>query len=142
MLAVLAAKLLWCGFPLLLPVTPVDMIVVRYDVRKILAGDPAPCVQLSVHPISSEGVLFLQPLLECRDATIREGIRAMLAERHEQAEQAAQRRQQEGWTSYQIADQLLLDQLRAASGQWTQYADRTKREETLKRFHAYAYQWY
>jgi len=126
----------------LLAVTPVDMIVVSYDVRRILSGDPAPCVQISVHPISSEGVLLLPPLLECRDATIREGIRAMLAQRHEQAERSALLRQQQGWTSYQIADQLLLDRLRAASGEWAEYTDRSKREEMLKRFHAYAYQWY
>lgn len=126
----------------LLAVTPVDMIVVSYDVRRILAGDPAPCVQISVHPIRSEGVLLLQPLLACRDETIREGIRAMLAQRHEQAEPSALLRQEQGWTSYQIADQLLLDHLRAANDQWAKYSDRAKREEMLKRFHAYAYQWY
>ncbi len=126
----------------LLAVTPADVIVVRYNVRRILSGDPAPSVQISVHPISSEGVLFLQPLLDCRDAAIREGIRAMLAERMEQAEQLAARRQLQGWTSYQIADRLLLEQLRAASGNWAEYAPRDKREETLKRFHDYAYQWY
>ena len=126
----------------LLAVTPVDMIVVSYDVRRILSGDPAPCVQISVHPISSEGVLLLPPLLECRDETIREGIRAMPAVRHEQAERSALLRQQQGWTSYQIADQLLLGRLRSASGQWAEYTDRNKREEMLKRFHAYAYQWY
>lgn len=126
----------------LLAVTPVDMIVVSYDVGRIVSGDPAPCVQLSVHPIRAEGVLLLQPLTECRDATIREGIRAMLAQRHEDAEYSALLRQKQGWTTYQIADQLLLEQLRAASGQWAEYADRTKRREALKRFHAYAYQWY
>jgi len=126
----------------LLAVTPVDMIVVRYDVRRILSGDPAPCVQLSVHPIRSEGVLLLLPLTECRNTTIREGIRAMLAQRHEEAEHSALLRQQQGWTTYQIADQLLLDQLRAASGRWAEYADRTKRRDALQQFHAYAYQWY
>lgn len=126
----------------LLAVTPVDMIVVSYDVRRILSGDPAPCVQLRVHPIRSEGVLLLLPLTECRNTTIREGIRAMIAQRHEEAEHSTLLRQQQGWTTYQIADPLLLDQLRAASGRWAQYADRVKRDEALKRFHAYAYQWY
>lgn len=126
----------------LLAVTPLDMIVVSYDVHRILSGDPAPSVQLSVHPICSEGVLFLQPLLECRDPIIREGIRAMLAQRHEEAEQSARRRRQQGWTSHQIADQLLLVQLRAASGQWAPYADYGKRREALQRFHRYVYQWY
>ena len=60
---------------------PVDAMVHRYNVSRILAGDPAPSVQLSVHPITSDGYLVLEPLLECDDETIREGIRAILAEK-------------------------------------------------------------
>ena len=126
----------------LFAVTPIDMIVVNYNVRRVLSGDPAPSVQISVHPISSEGVLLLQPLLSCDDKTIREGVRAMLAQRQEDAEELAQRRQQQGWTSFQIADEVLLQELRAASSRWAEYIDRGKRDSALKRFHDYAYQWY
>jgi hypothetical protein len=70
----------------LLALWPTDMIVHYYNVRRILTGDPAPSVQISVHPINSEGVLQLLPLVECDDAIIRDGVRAMLADRHDQAE--------------------------------------------------------
>ena len=121
---------------------PVDTVVHRYNVRRILSGDPAPSVQISVHPISSEGVLELLPLVECEDETIREGIRAMLAQRHEEAEALARRRGRQGWTSYQIADRIVLEGLRDGSGNWAEYKDRQERQAALKRFHRYAYDWY
>jgi hypothetical protein len=126
----------------LLAVTPVDAIVVGYNVRRILSGDPAPSVQISVHPISSEGLLLLPPLLDCRDATIREGIRALLAQRHEQAEQQARRRRRLGWTAHQIADERLLQQLRNEREHWSDYEQAEARAAALQNFHEYAYQWY
>ena len=123
-------------------ITPVDMITVRYNVQRILSGDPAPSVQISVHPISSEGVPLLLPLLECDDPVIREGIHAMLADRLEQAESAAIRREQLGWTAYQIADEVLLERLRPAKPLWARYEDRGERAASLATFHEYAYQWY
>ena len=122
--------------------TPVDSLVVGYNVQRILAGDPAPSVQISVHPIGSEGVLLLRPLLECRDSLIREGVRALLAQRQQEAEAAATRKQQLGWTTYQVADQLVWRGLRASSSEWSPYADRRSRDQALDRFHKYAYQWY
>ena len=69
--------------------TPVDTIVTSYNVGRILAGDPAPSVQISDHPISAEGILLLEPLADAKNPKvpdeIREGVRAMLAERRDQA---------------------------------------------------------
>ena len=45
----------------LFALTPVDTLVHTYNVRQILAGDLAPSVQISVHPISAEGYLVLGP---------------------------------------------------------------------------------
>jgi hypothetical protein len=130
-------------FIYLYAVTPVDVLVMKYNVRRILNGDPAPCVQISVHPISAEGVLLLPPLLESNDAMIRQGIRAMLAERHENAEADSQRRREEGWTAFQIADDWLLSDLRDAARHWTEYtADHEGRKTALGEFHKYAYQWF
>ena len=126
----------------LFAVTPVDALVHTYNVRRILAGDPAPSVQISVHPIDSEGILVLHPLLQCDDPIIREGIRAMLARHAEQAEALAQERQEQGWTAFQLADQFLLEQLRGLGSEWEEYADPAKRTAALARFHEYAYQWY
>jgi hypothetical protein len=123
-------------------ITPVDVLAMRYNVQRILDGDPAPCVQISVHPISSEGYLLLQPLLDSNDPTIREGIKAMLAQRLDQAEEQSERRRRDGWTAHQIADELLFEQLRAASNRWSEYSDRGKRDAQLKEFHKYAYQWF
>lgn len=122
---------------------PVDTIVTRYNVGCILAGDPAPAVQISVHPISSEGVLLLEPLLGSDNEMIREGIRAMLAARHAEAESLAASRQTQGWTTYQIADDMVLQSLRSGSDNWAEYAaDRSRQDAALRRFHDYAYQWY
>ena len=67
---------------------PVDVLVVRYNARRILAGDSAPSVQISVHPISAEGLLHLPPLLDCEDDIVREGVTAYLADALDQAEAA------------------------------------------------------
>jgi len=126
----------------LFALTPVDAIVVEYNVRRILAGDPAPSVQISVQTIGPEGVLLLVPLLECDDATIREGVRAFLAQRDDEAEAAAVRRELLGWTSHQIADVLVLERMRVNRNLWADYHERGRRDTALERFHAYAYQWY
>lgn len=126
----------------LFALTPVDAIVTEYNVRRILAGDPAPSVQISVHPISAEGVLLLTPLLHCDDAIIRAGIAAMLAQRDDEAEALAARRLSEGWTSFQWADLLVARRFRADRASWAAYRDPARRQVALAQFHDYAYQWY
>lgn len=126
----------------LFAITPVDAIWVDYDVRRILAGDPAPAVQISYHPITAEGILLLRPLLDCEDVLIREGVAAMLAQEEEAAEQLATRCQNQGWTSYQWAEQRLLEQLRLTRGRWARYADLGERGAARQRFQTYAYRWY
>jgi hypothetical protein len=126
----------------LFAITPVDGIVYSYNVRRVLAGDLAPSVQISVHPIDAEGYLMLQPLVACRDEIIREGIRALLAERAGEYESPARLRRKQEWAELQVAERLLLDRLRAARGDWAMYLDAEKREAALYRFHSYVYQWY
>jgi hypothetical protein len=126
----------------LLAMTPLDAIVVRYNVRRILAGDPAPSVQISVHPINAEGILRLTPLLESDDEVIREGVRALLAEYHLEAEANETRRQSLNWTAYQAADHIALEGLRRKSDLWERYRRADDRLSALERFHKYAYQWY
>jgi hypothetical protein len=140
----LVRRQLWAlGFAIyLFALMPVDMICVRYNVRRILAGDPAPAVQISVHPINSEGVLELLPLLDVPDAAIREGVGAMLAQRQMDAEQLAHQQRELGWTAFQLSDRRALKGLRGAAERWSGFSDRQRRAEALERFHAYAYQWY
>jgi len=89
-----------------------------------------------------EGIAVLVPLTRSENEIIREGAPAMLAQRLEQAEARARQRQQQGWTTYQFSDRLVLDRLRAASESWAEFKDPQRREDALQRFHEYAYQWY
>ncbi|HIM31009.1 MAG TPA: DUF4173 domain-containing protein [Planctomycetes bacterium] len=122
--------------------TPLDTIVVRYNVHRILDGDLAPSVQISVHPINSEGVALLRPLLNCSNKTISEGIAAMLADREEHAIDRAIVQQRDGWTAYQIADTWLLNELKSHRSEWARFRDPIAREKALDAFQKYVYQWY
>jgi len=126
----------------LLALTPSDAIVVSYNVSRILNGDPAPSVQINVHPINSEGVLLLRPLLECDDEIIREGVAAMLYVRAGEAQATVSQQRARGWTAYQLSDALVNDELNADEARWSRYANEQQRAAALKRFRDYAYQWY
>jgi hypothetical protein len=127
---------------ILYAILPVDLLVHTYNVRRILQGDLAPSVQISEHPLDSGGVLALSPLMQCDDELIREGIKALLAERALQVEEAERVRALQNWTSFQLSDRLLLVQMRELIGVWSAYADPAKRQAALARYRAYAYQWY
>ena len=123
-------------------VLPVDAFVNQYNVGRILAGDPAPSVQISEHPTSAEGLLCLSPLLNCSDEIIRDGIRALLDQKLDEAEVKAVEQQTLGWTAVQGADQRLLAHLRPRPGDPVKPTDLTQRATALERFRKYAYQWY
>jgi hypothetical protein len=126
----------------LFALTPVDWIVHSYNVRRILAGDLAPAVQISVHPISAEGYLVLGPLADCDDRIIRDGMRAMLAQRFAQAQRTLRERSELGWTSRQISEESLQSRLASQRNQWQDMNDLAARRAALARFRHYAYQWY
>ena len=122
--------------------TPIDAIVYTYNVHRIVAGDLAPSVQISVHPIDSEGILVLQPLTQSDNEIIREGVRAILAERAIGLERASQQPDWQHWTAFQLADRVLAAKLEAIRADWEPYADASKRTAAVSRFDAYVYQWY
>jgi hypothetical protein len=126
----------------LLAIAPVDAIVHWYNVREILAGALAPSVQLSVQPIGWEGILVLHPLVRCENEIIREGVQALLAQQSADAEKRAQDRAEKPWTSFQLADQTLLEQLRSVQADWAPFARPAQRTAAWKRFRDYVYQWY
>lgn len=122
--------------------TPVDTLVHTYNVRQVLAGHLAPAVQISEHPVDTQGILVLHPLVHCNDEFIREGIRALLATRALEAQALAKKRETQGWTTFQLADRLLLQKLQAVRADWEMYRDTDKQREAWNRFRDYAYQWY
>jgi len=139
----LVRRQLWALFLFvyLYAVLPVDALVMRYNVQRILDGDPAPGVQISVHPIDPDGLLQLVPLLESDNEIVREGVRALLSEQHAESRRRERKRDSEGWTAFQSADRELgvrLEELKPR----LRFADRAQRDAAWKRFRDYAYQWY
>ena len=128
--------------------TPVDMLVMRYNVARILAGDSAPSVQISAHPIDAEGLRELRPLMECRDEIVREGIKALLARRESEMAAEDQRtgKVYSAWeqlTAVQLANEALLHELNDDRDRFKPYGgDLTARQNAWDRFQKYAYQWY
>lgn len=66
----------------------------------------------------------------------------MLADRAEQLEADLAKRERQGWTTYQVADQLLHEKLAGMKAELQPYRDPSKRAAALATFHEYAYQWY
>ncbi|MBN2021803.1 MAG: DUF4173 domain-containing protein [Pirellulales bacterium] len=123
-------------------ILPVDPIVVNYNVGRILAGDLKPSVQITEHPITADGVVYLTPLLDCPDEKIREGVRALLSIRQEEAEQTVERSASLGWTAFQLSDRWALNHLRAGGAEWNTFPTPEARREAYDAFKAYAYRWY
>jgi hypothetical protein len=138
----LLQRQLWAlGFAIYLyALTPLDYVSLRYNVARVLAGDAAPSVQITEHPISSEGLLALFPLLEARDPVIKRGIAALIDERRDDFENQAPRSHH--WTAYQLAERLFLDRARLESASIPRFADNRARRAAWTQFKQYAYQWY
>jgi len=126
----------------LFALTPIDTLAVSYNVRRVLSGDTAASMQIGVQPFDMEGILALPPLLESQDTVIREGVKALLAQRWDQLQTRRERCRRLGWTSRQLVDQLALKRLGRLQHHWRDYRDPVAQEQALERFYAYAYQWY
>lgn len=135
----------------LFALTPVDYLVHRYNVQQILAGDLAPSVQMTEHPVNTEGFLVLESLIDCEDPIIREGVRAMLVERGIKREYggpgsystSTPNPAEQSWTSFQLAERCLTDRLRERQAELEPYQrDAELRAEAIREFRKYAYQWY
>ena len=89
------------------------------------------------------GYLTLPELLDCQDATIRDGVGAMLSRRMtELQEQAQSSPETTHWTAWQGADASLISRLESTRSRWDKYGDVASRNNAIERFRQYAYQWY
>ncbi|MDR0609926.1 MAG: DUF4173 domain-containing protein [Planctomycetaceae bacterium] len=130
-------------------VLPVDWLIHRYNVARILNGDYAPAVQISVHPCSNEGYLTFLPLaINCQDEIIRNGIRSLLFQKLVELEQLRQLQLPDkysgkySWTKYQIADEILFRQLDVHRNILKTTVPENDVHQSIQRFKNYVYQWY
>jgi uncharacterized protein DUF4153 len=121
-------------------ITPLDYLAMRYNVARIVAGDSAPSVQISEHPITSEGLIALLPLFNAPDSLVKNGVAALLVERQSELEQ--QRDSADHWTAYQMADRFFLKQMDRLPPSTVRFANEASRSGAWRQFKTYAYQWY
>ncbi|MEE3373464.1 MAG: DUF4153 domain-containing protein [Planctomycetota bacterium] len=122
---------------------PIDWFSTSYNVRRILSGDLAPAVQLSVHPLNPEGISQITPLTEHPNPIIAAGVRALLANAYSRYEPPGGQSPADNWSDYQLAHQWLLGHLQAHRERWqTHYRDETRRQADQQRFVDFVYQWY
>jgi hypothetical protein len=121
---------------------PVDTLVHRFNVRRILDGHPEPCVQISEHPIDADALPALIPLLNCPDRDIAEGIRAILADRLTELRKELPAIERRHWTSRQFGLEHAERELTAIEPQLG--LDRSSEELVHARtaFHHYAMKWW
>jgi len=128
-------------------ITPVDWLVHSWNTWQIMSNHPAASVQITEHEVDSQGILALCPLADAPDPIIRDGIRALLAERagrlkQERNGRTDNRQHSTEWTAYQHVDHALRTRLEELQPKWSQYQDKGRRDAAGVRFRTYAYRWY
>ena len=122
-------------------VVPVDILVHRYNVQRIIAGSPAPSVQISEHPISDDAIPQLLPLLDCENETIRNGIQARLRIQLQRIKLKSHQRP-EHWTGLQFGKQRAWLALELAESRLNMTATDKQTDAALSTFRDYAMQWW
>jgi hypothetical protein len=122
---------------------PADYVAQRYNVSCIQSGYLHPSVMIAVKPISDEGFFPLLKLTNAEDPIIREGTKALLAQRHENLRRGeSQAKPLRHWTEFQGSSNRLTEALKDQQSSWQKYKDRALRDKTIKRFKDHAMQWY
>ena len=119
---------------------PVDILVHRYNVKRILAGSPAPCVQISEHPISIDAIPQLLPLIDCKYPAIVDGVQAILRSQLQRLESIDHKSQH--WTAHQFGTDRAWQELKNAESRLNVSAPESKTQVDLEKFHEFAMQWW
>ncbi len=120
-------------------VFPVDYIAHRYNVATVASGYRHPSVMIAVKPIDDEGVLPLMKLTDFEDPIIRDGVRALLAQRQHEIEAA----RPQHWSEFQGSRAVLKERLLENQSRWAEFrTDAGARAQALARFRDYAMRWY
>ncbi|MEO1525288.1 MAG: DUF4153 domain-containing protein [Planctomycetota bacterium] len=121
---------------------PVDFVAHQYNASRIKAGYLHPSVMIAVKPMDDLGYLTILDLVDCEDVTIREGVRAMIAERQVMIEAETQNRPWH-WTRFQAETDRLYEKMSERETTWARYrANPALREAIRSRFERYAMRWY
>jgi hypothetical protein len=121
---------------------PVDLLVHRFNVHRILDGHPEPSVQISEHPIDRDAMPALIPLLNCPDKEIQEGVRASLARALKQLRGDFSDVSKQHWTTRQFGLEQSERELSNVEQQLGLTRSDEELTEALTRFHDYTIKWW
>ncbi len=121
---------------------PVDWFVHRFNVARILSGHPEPSVQISEHPMEDAVLPVLIPLLDCDDATIREGVQALLHLRLQQLKSDQMSESTQHWTAWQFGTDQAVRKLQTAESRTSRTPSDTDFNDARSRFREYSMQWW
>ena len=119
---------------------PVDILVHRYNVKRIMAGSPEPCVQISEHPISIDAIPQLIPLLDCEYPIIVDGVQATLRSQLQRLESIDHKSQH--WTGYQFGTQHAFRALKNAESRLNMSASDSKTLSDVEKYREFAMKWW
>ena len=121
---------------------PVDYVAHTYNTSRVTAGYLHPSVMIAVKPMDDMGYLAAMGLTDCEDAIIREGVRAMMAERQLGIEAETDERPWH-WTRFQAATDELYESMAEREATWANYRVNARlRQARIEQFRGYAMQWY
>lgn len=121
---------------------PVDYVAHTYNTSRVTAGYLHPSVMIAVKPMDDMGYLAALGLVECDDAIIRDGVRAMMAERQLGIEAETEERPWH-WTRFQAATDELYESMAKREAAWADYrVNKRLRRAKIEQFKGYAMQWY
>lgn len=128
---------------ILLTLAPVDWFVTKYNVSRVLGGNPAPLVQIATHSIDASGVPQLLPLLKSSDPVVRDGIAALVGRRwQELSREPKDPAETKNWTHVQLARVHALKALNSRYDSWSAICPSSQWDQATLRFQEYARQWY
>lgn len=126
------------GFIAFYSILPVDFLAHRYNTRCVSTGQLPPLVQITEQDLSEEAWLGLLPLLENEDPLIRDGMRAMLADKWITLGSPGA-----GWHSFQGSDWCLHSAVKRQLDLLSPFLeDAGRREQAVHAMRDFAYQWY
>jgi len=123
-------------------IIPVDHLVHRYNVQRILAGHPEPSVQISEHPIDDAALPVLAPLLACDNPVIQDGIRAILTTRFRELSRQRLKNTNPDWTQRQIGVERAFKELTPITEPFEAANPNFDHDQARKQFRDYAMQWW
>ncbi|MCE3016534.1 MAG: DUF4153 domain-containing protein [Pirellula sp.] len=121
--------------------TPQDWIAYTWNRQSILQGDLKPSVQITVHTLSSDGFTSIVPLVDCENEIIREGVRAMLAQRF--LASSSIETTEGDWRNWRLSEDHMRSSLQKVQAKMQPYlSDPTERNNAIEKFRSFAYRWY